>query len=708
MRRLRRLPRLPVSAAPTRAEEPTTGSAPPRVLVVGLDPWGAIAAADLAARGARICALDDERVAADDVALTPLFADVDRGDSRREAFARAIARALPHADVSTGPLGAVAREPLALEDGRWDLVLSCAPAEDLVTQSCVACFAHMAGVTAITAHLDGLFAVMGPVVIPGETACWSCARQRRVACSDDPRLVRARHDALLAARVPRRERVALGPSAGVLGHALALAAEDVLTNGRASRLAGKIARIDLVSLESSLHAVLPMPVCAMCGGARALPGAAESAARLDDARDLDELYAMLPGVVDSHTGIVRRVRVGSPDSPHVVDLPATASAALGAYSPCAFHDHPTEPDEGSGKGATTVRAVIGAVAEAVERYSARWVDPRAIVRAPAAELDGDSISPARLSHYPESRYREPDFPFARIGPAAPLDWVRGLWLDTGDPVYLPALPVYYDYHVPPAEQFCQVTSNGLAAGPTLEEAYRRATLELIERDAFTISWIARRPGRRIALDDSVDLHVRELARRLAVEAGRLSLHLLDAGLGVPTVLCVTFGDGVRWPGAAVSIAAHPSPRRAIEGALLEHGQGGPHYRRLLEEGKTAIPLTPDDVHTLVDHAAYYFPVSRAKAFGFLERGPLVRAADLAEPADASLAAVIARVRAAGLRVAGVDLTSPDLLGTPFRVARAIGPDFQQIHFGHRLARLANPRLVSMCPRGFNPDPHPLD
>jgi ribosomal protein S12 methylthiotransferase accessory factor len=41
------------------------------------------------------------------------------------------------------------------------------------------------------------------------------------------------------------------------------------------------------------------------------------------------------------------------------------------------------------------------------------------------------------------------------------------------------------------------------------------------------------------------------------------------------------------------------------------------------------------------------------------------------------------------------------------VARALGAGFQQIHFGHRLARLGNPRLLAMTTRGINPDPHPM-
>jgi ribosomal protein S12 methylthiotransferase accessory factor len=53
------------------------------------------------------------------------------------------------------------------------------------------------------------------------------------------------------------------------------------------------------------------------------------------------------------------------------------------------------------------------------------------------------------------------------------------------------------------------------------------------------------------------------------------------------------------------------------------------------------------------------------------------------------------------------VTSPDLAVTPLRVARALGPGFQQIHFGHLLGRLGNPRLWAMAPRGINPDPHPM-
>jgi ribosomal protein S12 methylthiotransferase accessory factor len=155
------------------------------------------------------------------------------------------------------------------------------------------------------------------------------------------------------------------------------------------------------------------------------------------------------------------------------------------------------------------------------------------------------------------------------------------------------------------------------------------------------------------------------------------------------------------------MSAHLDPRAAISKAILEQAHLGPYMARLAFEEKRPIPASAEEVITLDDHALYYVPARRAAAFSFLADSPAMFAADLPAPRATSLDALVERLRAARLRIAIVDVTSADLAETPFRVARALGPGFQQIHFGHRHARLANPRLLSFCPLGPNPDPHPL-
>jgi ribosomal protein S12 methylthiotransferase accessory factor len=425
------------------------------------------------------------------------------------------------------------------------------------------------------------------------------------------------------------------------------------------------------------------------------------------ARDAEDLRRMLAGIVDRHTGIIRRVFINASGSAREPEMPIAASALLSHYTEGAPSHGCCEPEMGSGKGRTNLGAMVSAVGEAIERYSAGRYHPPALIHAPVAGMKGDFLAPADLCPYADHQYEDPTFPFARLSRDTPIDWTRGFWLDTRAPVLVPALPTYFNYHTAPEAYFCEVSSNGLAAGPTLDAAALSAALELCERDAFMISWLARRPGRRVILDASVSADAREAARQLTENGVRVELYLLDSGLGIPAVACVGYGDGERWPGATMSLAAHLDPRAAIAKALFEQGHLGPYMCRMVAEGRRAIPERPEDVRSLEDHALYYVPKQRVSAFDFLGAGGEVAAADLPAPEDVSIEVLVKRIAAAGLRVAIVDVTSPDLAQTPIRVARALGAGFQQIHFGHLLVRLGNPRLQAMATHGINPDPHPM-
>ncbi|MGK3986574.1 TOMM precursor leader peptide-binding protein [Sorangium sp. So ce136] len=708
---------LPSSSTAASSLDETAPSAPAaaherlsraRVLVVGLEPWGAVAAIELASAGVgALHVLDDREVTADD--LGP-FAEADLGKDRAHALALALSRIAPGCAVTRGALLAAADRPLVQDDTGWDLILTCVPGDDLLVLQSVARFAHAASVLSLSAHLEGLEAVIGPAVVPGETACWNCFRLRRLATSDRPEADCALQASLLAERPGRRARTYLAPVPGFLGHAVALAAVDLLVNRAASRLAGRFVVESLIDLEASFHTALRMPWCAVCGGAAGAGRARRRrpSVRLRDARDPAELRRMLAGIVDARAGIVRHLRLEAMSPALAPEAPIIATALLSNITDGSAPAHRcAEPEVGTGKGVTAVEALIRATGEAVERYSAGIFDAGALLRASVAEMKGDFIAPERLCLYDEAQYARPGFPFARLDSTTPIAWALGRWLDTRAPVHVPALPTYYGSCAGPGAHFCQVTSNGLAAGPTLEGASMGAALELIERDAFMISWLARRPGRRILPDDAIEPEVHEVARQLAERGARIELYLLEAGIAVPVVMCVGYGDGKRWPGAVVSISAHLSPLIAIKKAILEQGQIGSFVFRLMTGEDVAVPERPEDVRTLEDHAVYYLPPSRAAAFAFLRQGGTVTAAELEEPSEISLSELTRRVQAAGMRIAIVDVTSPDLAATPFRVARALGPDFQQIHFGHELARLGNPRLRSMAPHGINPDPHPM-
>jgi ribosomal protein S12 methylthiotransferase accessory factor len=185
--------------------------------------------------------------------------------------------------------------------------------------------------------------------------------------------------------------------------------------------------------------------------------------------------------------------------------------------------------------------------------------------------------------------------------------------------------------------------------------------------------------------------------------------LLDAGLSVPTVTCLAVGDGEHWPGVTVSSAAHTNVRVACRKAILEQSYSGVHMRRLMLHGHHQIPKEPQQIRTFLDHALYYIPASKSSAFDFLRSGggdPL-SLSDLATSNCVLIGDLAKRLSQLGVRIAVVDVTSPDVARSPFRVVRALGTKLQPLHCGYGLERTENPRLRSMLSSNINDHPHPL-
>jgi ribosomal protein S12 methylthiotransferase accessory factor len=500
--------------------------------------------------------------------------------------------------------------------------------------------------------------------------------------------------------------------APLAGHLLAMEALQLLTGFTASRLPGRLRIVNLINGESTLHGIVRMPWCELCGGAASAPAGGDSgeprtAGNLGSVQSAGELRELLAGWVDPRVGVIRMLQSGRGAAAGLgeLDLPIVGTAILGGYT----EGEPSlvpEPMVGSGKGLSEVDALVGAVGEAIERYSAARYRRSDLLVAPYTEIADEAFDPRRLCLYAETQYQEPGFPFARFDPEQPIHWVRGFWLDDRSPVWVPALPSFFNFQVGPLEYFCQVSSNGLAAGASVEDAALRALFELIERDAMMLTWMCRLPARKIAIDGSLDIGAREVVRLLGEHGIEVELVLLDAGIGIPTVVCLGFGDGSTTPAVSTALACHPDPRVAARKAILEQAHVQPYLCRILREAK--IPTSPDEVLTLDDHALYYVPAERRAAMEFLRgEGDPVPLGDL-PVGELSIEACVQQLSTAGLRAAIVDVTSPDVVHSPFRVARALGTDMQPIHFGERFRRLGNPRLTELLGgRELNPHPHPV-
>ncbi len=683
---------------------------PGRVVLAGLEPWGFVTATVVAAAGVEeLLALDDRPVTPKDERVLRPLGGARLGMPRSEALAALVGRSAPWTHVSPGALSPTPDGAVALPAGRLDAVVAATGAVELTLLLAIARASHGRGVPSVYGSLQGRLAVVGPGVLPGSTACWNCYHYRRTAAVEDAWAADALDRALRLGQPLDDPTPVTVAAAGLLGNLLGLATLQMLSPGSPSPLAGRLLVQDLLTLQTSRHRLAQLPWCSVCGGASAgspdlpEPGGGDAAARLDDGGTPAAVRARLTDWVDGHVGIIRSVTLDPPAADEPA-LPLSATAALSWWG-----DPVRGPDVSGGKGFTAGAAMIGAVAEGLERYSASRVRLQDLHRGRLADLPEDSrLDPRRLGLYEPSQYARPGFPYAPFDPARPLWWALGWWVPSWTRTWVPAVAAHVDLPVGPAEDFVQVTSSGLGAGVSLAAAALSAVFELVERDALMISWLARLPGRPILLDASVGAEVTELVRQLESFGARLRFVALSAGVDIPVVACVGYGDGERWPRLTVSSAAGPDLATAACRAALEQGHAGRGLRRRLRSGGRP-PQRAEDIRSPEDHALFFTSPGRSHALDFLfdDAAAPTAVSELAAPPVTTLEECGRRLAEAGIDLALADVTSADLRPGPWRVVRALGAGAQSIHFGWGMERSANPRLRRWLTGPLNTAPHPL-
>jgi len=572
-----------------------------------------------------------------------------------------------------------------------DLMVVVADADDPEAHRHHATNAQRMNVPVLHGSLGRGEVILGPLFQAGLGACWNCGRGRRIANDPHPH-------AAYRLNNHRRSRPLVREDAGLAGSLaadlLALEVMHILNFG-SKALIGRTFVVSLTVPAAELHLIIPLPECDICGGAGTIVD--PTPYRLDFSAIGDAAAPMtdFPGWVDAAFGVINAVWAEGPD-----EAGGLSFAIAQAANPPTATEPPSSGDPCWGKGLTRGNALCGAMGEALERYAARQVPRTRIVVAAVDELGGDVLTPEALGLYADEQYARPGFPFERFDACRRYHWIRGEWLSDGGPVWLPAETTLFATHSF-GDRLCQVTTSGLAVGRDRDDAAMRAVLELVERDAAMMCWLGRLPSRRLPSDGN-DPTVEAVMRFMERYGAAVEFHLVDVGMPVPTVLAFGFGDGVRWPGLCVGSAAHVSQQAAARAAAMEMVATG---RGLLRARSTAIAGDAIRFSKFADHAMHYFDPAHSRAAAFLrgDASPVCSALPETVPGGARELALL--FADAGIRIALVDLTPPDVALSGLRVVRAVSDGLLPIHCGSGFERLGSRRIANLIP--LNPDPHPF-
>lgn len=415
-------------------------------------------------------------------------------------------------------------------------------------------------------------------------------------------------------------------------------------------------------------------------------------------------------VVSPRTGIMKSLtlRIGSADQPA---LPIIYDGMLSHFD---FRKAEAMERGSCGKGVTESAAKLSAIGEALERYCASHPVPDDLRRSAIEALGDEAVAPPEFVLFSENQYARQDFGYWRWRPEDEIVWTRMTKLGGGQ-VWIPAALVYLgSVSAQYQDMLCMPTSSGFAAGPNLNQAILAALLELIERDAFMIGWLARTPAPEIELKELGGI-VNDIRSTYQHWGTKIRVFALPTDLPATVILALALDETGHGPAAIAGLGCGMNPYEAVRKALFEICQMHEPLRRKNSENAAAKLNHYSDVKTLDEHAAYFFRRDHFHELDFLLRSPtklpLKNLADHSSGAvDEDLRTLERGIAAAGYRGFYRDLTTPDLDPYPIRVARALVTGLLPISFGHGQERIASKRLYErggVDETSLNPCPHPL-
>lgn len=351
--------------------------------------------------------------------------------------------------------------------------------------------------------------------------------------------------------------------------------------------------IDHLTGERSLHHVVRRPQCRSCGAPLTIDDdhfriTLESGAL--DAKDDGSYRRLTPQQtiatfghhVSRRTGVVEQLRRTTNESSvvHVVESGVNLAVASKGSNVCGFRQ------SAGGKGTSAEQARAGALAEAIERYSAAYTGEEPTIVATANALGADAVDPRTITLFSERQYADRETWNAEhksmhkvpveFDPSIEMEWSPIWSITQGRRMWIPTPFLFYLYGGKYPRNGCNADSNGNAAGTSIEDAILQGFFELVERDAVATWWYNRieRPAADLdAYRSNFDEPYLDAIREFYASELDRDLWVLDitSDLGIPSFAAASMARSGK-PRVLLGFGAHRDPRGALLRSITEMNQ----------------------------------------------------------------------------------------------------------------------------------------
>ncbi|MFI9255723.1 TOMM precursor leader peptide-binding protein [Streptomyces sp. NPDC053069] len=434
----------------------------------------------------------------------------------------------------------------------------------------------------------GVEAWVGPVFGVAGRACWSCLAHRLRG----HRATQAPVQRVLGLPGPVALPRAFLASVRALGLQSAVLETMKWVAGMRYAEQADLCTVDTHTLRTRHHTVTRRPQCPECGDPALVAAGVQrpvcfvsrpkSATAGGGHRALppESVLTRYRHLVDPLTGVVPELRP-APGTPKGLNHYVSGrNPALRADSLAALR-HGLRSHSG-GKGITPLEAEVGALCEAVERYSATRQGDEPVVVDTLAGLGESALHPNACQLYADRQFAERErhnrtaAGFQQVPPPfdphAPTEWTPVWSVTAGTHRLLPTSMLYFGPAPGGRLSAPWADSNGNAAGSSLEDAALQGFLEVVERDAVALWWYNRTRQPAVDLDAFDEPWLGEI--RAAYAGLRRDLWVLDltADFGIPVMAAVSCRNDRTAQRICFGFGAHLDPRTALRRAVTEMAQ----------------------------------------------------------------------------------------------------------------------------------------
>jgi ribosomal protein S12 methylthiotransferase accessory factor len=359
---------------------------------------------------------------------------------------------------------------------------------------------------------------------------------------------------------------------------------------------------------------------------------------------------------------------------------------------------------GVGTSFSKIQAQIKALGEAAERFSLIQDSTKCVLM-----CANDLENTIDLDDLPE--FHTDEGILSRIRRIS-LPWVSGYYLDsqTLGQAYLPAQLIFVPYERQSNEPVIrQPISTGAALGFGYADSILRGLLEVIERDAFMLSYYRRRINHE--LDPTKVVSLSDVLKEL--ERCRLKLRLFDitTDTGAYVFLALLLDDTGYGPHLTAGMKAGYDPPKVALGAIEEAIQLRPWIRDLHMSHLGGIPKpVPNEIATLKDRAFFWLdPSLRSQLDFYLECPRVERLSSYPRPPSTKITYLLKRqldsLSKLGVKAYFTDLTDERLFEAGFRVVKVVTTKLQPMHLDERGgiqlgSRLLDQHFINQAPHFF--------